>query len=107
MAEGVEKVMVVVVYDLFPPPAEGSVEGDDGLELLEVVVDAGELGGEEVLFGGEDVGVVGFGVGFHQFFGVVDGFLEEVDLIGACLDLFRRRLVIEEGVGDLLSCGEE
>ncbi len=92
---------------LFPAAAEGGVEGDDGLELLEVVVDAGELGGEEVLFGGEDVGVVGFGVGFHEFLCVVNGFLEEVDLVGAGLDLLCRRLVVEECVADFLPGSEQ
>ena len=59
------------------------------------------------MFGGEDVGVVGFGVGSHEFLGVVDGFLEEVDRVGARLDLFGCGLIIEECVGDLLSRGEQ
>lgn len=92
---------------LTPAAAEGGVEGDDGGELLEVVVHAGELRGEQVLLGGEDVGIVGFGVGFHELFGVFDGFLEEVDLPGAGGDLFARGLVSENGVGDFLAGGEE
>ena len=92
---------------LAPAAAEGGVEVDDGGELLHVVVDTGELRGEEVLLGGEDVGVVGFGVGSHELFGVIDGFLEEVDLVRAGGDLFGGRLVVEEGIGDFLAGGEE
>ena len=95
------------VGGLLPAAAEGGVEGDDGLELLEAVVDALELGGEEVLFGGEDVGVVGFGVGLHEFFCIVYGFLEEVDLFGARRHFVAGGLVVEEGVRHFLACGEE
>ena len=103
--------MIVIVLEgvggLFPAAAEAGVEGDDGLELLEVVVDALELGGEEVLLGGEDVGVVGFGVGFHQLFGVVDGLLEEVDLFGAGRHFVGGGLVVIEGIRYFLARGEE
>ena len=92
---------------LFPTAAEGGVEGDDGLELLEAVVDALELRGEEVLFGGEDVGVIGFGVGFHELFGVVDGLLEEVDLFRAGRHFLGCGLIVIKSIRDFLTGGEE
>src|SRR5882757_8290348 len=84
--------------ELPPSAAQSGIEGDDGLQLLQFVIDAVELCGQQVLLGGEHVGVVGFGIGFHQRLCVFHGQAEEVDLSFANDDLVGGGLVVVKGV---------
>src|SRR5580698_3577168 len=93
--------------NLSPSTAQTGVEGRDGLELLKAVINAFELGGKEVLFGGEDVSIIGFGVGPHELLCIVDGLLEEMNFFGAGCHFIGGGLVVEESVGDFLACRED
>jgi hypothetical protein len=75
--------------------------------LLKTVINAFELGGKKVLFGSEDVGIVGFGIGPHKLLRIIDRLLEEMDLLSAGGHFIGSGLVVEEGIGDFLACGED
>src|SRR5580700_10315313 len=92
---------------LSPSTAQVRIEGRYSLELLKTVINAFKLGGKEVLFRGEDVGIVGFGVGPHKLLRIIDRLLEEMDLLGAGSHFIGGGLVVEEGIGDFLACGED